>query len=428
MKQITFYLRNLTIKWQVLSLFVLPLGCTLSAQQFVNKSEIDWVKVADFGGGAICGGSTFTINDYAYVCVGNGGGYTPSYKRICYRYDPKMDVWKRLADLPTTANFRQEGVGFSIIGKGYITGGMYEGLASFSYPIDTWEYDPIKNLWYQRSNFPRIGGIWKGTAFSIDSLGYVGLGIAGFVDSYHEPGEKNDFYQFNPKTNKWTQLNDFPGAPRSGAVGFSMNGKGYVGLGYRYDLGSGFNFYTDFWEYDPITDEWTRLPDFPGEGRTNAIGFGLDGECYLGLGQINDFYKYNLETKTWESLNYLPCGVREFTNSFLVNNGIYYGGGSYSYSPYSDFWLYQLKDPTNIPNLIVRQSNRIFPNPVDDYLHINELDELAEVKIIDLHGRVVLQSTISNSLGVFVGCLAKGIYLVKVKNSKEEFDEKLVKK
>jgi len=34
------------------------------------------------------------------------------------------------------------------------------------------------------------------------------------------------FISFNPKTNKWTRLNDFPGAPREDAVGFSMNGKG----------------------------------------------------------------------------------------------------------------------------------------------------------------------------------------------------------
>lgn len=32
--------------------------------------------------------------------------------------------------------------------QGYFTGGMYEGLYSYSYPTDTWEYNPATNLWY----------------------------------------------------------------------------------------------------------------------------------------------------------------------------------------------------------------------------------------------------------------------------------------
>lgn len=31
------------------------------------------------------------------------------------------------------------------------------------------------------------------------------------------------------------------------------------------------------------------------------IGFGVDGDCYVGMGGVNDFYKYNVKGKVWES-------------------------------------------------------------------------------------------------------------------------------
>ena len=427
MTTITLFYRNATNMRQLVLFVYLLLGNVLCAQQLADRTDIDWVRVADYGGGTICGASTFTINDYAYLSMGNEGGYTKNYKRTCYRYDPKTDVWKRMADLPSTATYREDGVGFSVNGKGYFTGGMYEGLYSYSYPTDTWEYNPATNLWYQRTSYPRPGGMWNGIAFTIDTLAYVGLGYAGYVDTEDESGVMNDFYQFNPKTNKWKRLNDFPGAPREDAVGFSMNGKGYVGLGYSYDLGSGYNYYTDFWEYDPAIDDWTRLPNFPGEGRTGPIGFGVDGDCYVGLGGINDFYKYNVKNKVWESLNYLPGGVRSFTNSFLVNNGIYYGGGSYSYSPYSDFWVYQLKTSTNTSILKSQQTDLIYPNPASEHFFVKGLDNLAEVKIYDQLGRLILQDMITPGKSVSVGHLTKGIYMVKVKSGHEVFDLKLMK-
>jgi len=117
MTTITLFYRNATNMRQLVLFVCLLLGNVLCAQQLADRTDIDWVRVADYGGGTICGASTFTINDYAYVCMGDEGGYTTNYKRTCYRYDPKTDVWKRMADLPSTATYREAGVGFSVNGK-----------------------------------------------------------------------------------------------------------------------------------------------------------------------------------------------------------------------------------------------------------------------------------------------------------------------
>ena len=53
-------------------------------------------------------------------------------------------------------------------------------------------------------------------------------------------------------SNSWAQKADLPATGRKGAVAFSIGSKGYVGLG---DDGT---FKKDFYEYDPVTNTWTK--------------------------------------------------------------------------------------------------------------------------------------------------------------------------
>src|SRR6266705_3202749 len=81
----------------------------------------------------------------------------------------------------------------------------------------------------------------------------------------------------------WTQKADFGGAARSGAVGFSIGSKGYIGTG----ADSGFVFQKDFWEYDPATNAWTQKADFGGTARSGAVGFSIGSKGYIGTGADN---------------------------------------------------------------------------------------------------------------------------------------------
>ena len=380
----------------------------------VNSAMAQWVQQADFGGGKIYDAASFVIGNYAYVATGSnyiGFPVDRGYQRFMYRYDPSLDVWKRMADLPPAGKATVQAVGFAIGEKGYVCGGVENATL--------WEYDPATNLWSQRINCPRA--IKEGIGFAITLKAYVGLGGANEIDY------KNDFYEYDPSKNKWTQLNDFPGAPRRGSIGFSMNGKGYTGLGYK-DIGSNnHGYFKDLWEYDPLTDDWTRLPDFPGEAREDAIGFGIDGAIYVGMGGINDFYKYDLKTKEWSTLNYIPGNYRISAFSFCIGSGIYYGGGM-SPNLTSDMWKYSTGSVTSIAKKLEITALKYSPNPVIDDFQISGVEGVSTLLFTDLNGKVLLTKQVTGNETISVNSLPKGIYIVKIISSEGLIEGKLVKK
>ena len=67
------------------------------------------------------------------------------------------------------------------------------------------------------------------------------------------------------------QKANVPSSFRHHASGFSINGKGYLGMGIT---SSGTNL-ADWWMYDPIADTWTQKSNFPGTGRSYCASFSI---------------------------------------------------------------------------------------------------------------------------------------------------------
>jgi N-acetylneuraminic acid mutarotase len=173
----------------------------------------------------------------------------------------------------------------------------------------------------------------EGTSFGIGDIGYFGLGKD--ADTYF-----TDFWKYDPNSNTWTQLSDFPGTPR--AFNFSVNteSKGYMGLGY-----DGTNDLNDFWEYNPANDTWTKLPDFKDQ-RRDVVAFAIGNDIYVGTGSTNrgkvdqnDFYKYS--NGQWTSIAGLSGQKRRSSvAATLSGKGYIIGGLTSSGANLDDFWSY----------------------------------------------------------------------------------------
>lgn len=285
-----------------------------------------WCRQMDFKAGARTEGVGFSIGNKGYI--GTGADLVAAQHRDFWEFDPALNEWTQKANFGGVERF--DAVGFSIGNKGYIGTG-YIGTA---YLKDFWEYDPISNQWLQKAD---CGDIPRGFAFSfsIGNKGYIGSGSDDFFSTRtdfleYDPdlntwtpkatvvprnvgvgfsiGNKgylglgtdgstsyNDFWEYDPTDTsngfdvnnnpkgKWNQKASFPGAPRYGSAGFSIDNKGYIGTGYD----GNFN-YKDFFEFDPISNTWVQKADFGGETRGYGIGFAIGKNGYIGIGNNAD--------------------------------------------------------------------------------------------------------------------------------------------
>ena len=237
------------------------------------------------------------------------------------------NVWVRKADM---VGGRYGAVGFSIGNKGYLGTG-YNGS---SYLNDFWEFDPAANVWTQKANF---GGVarYYASGIAISGKGYIGLGLEAFSNSL------SDFWEYNPTTNAWTAKANFGGAARAAAVSFSIGNKGYVGTG----LSSTGNT-NDFWEYDPMLNAWIPRANFPGAPRSQAIGFAIGNLGYLGTGlvnsTVNDFWEYNPATNSWLQKANAPVATYQGVGFSIDAKGYLamgYDDKLWEYNPSTNAWV-----------------------------------------------------------------------------------------
>jgi N-acetylneuraminic acid mutarotase len=235
-------------------------------------------------------------------------------------------------------------LGFVINGKGFVLGSLLTtSWITGDYISDLWQFDPSGPGWTKKSSCPASGGSL------IEAVVFV-IGDNAYVVAH------NQTWQYNQPTDSWTQKATLPGDERMNATGFAINGKGYLGLGWDEDApGSGLTELNDWWQYDPVADQWTKKGTFPGSKREGAEGFVIDGLGYVisgthyanGQGNFGKtVWQYNPLTDHWTQKGDFPGTGR--WHAVAANGtiggadvGFIAGGDNDGFGPTdSDLWEY----------------------------------------------------------------------------------------
>ncbi len=273
------------------------------------QATAQWERINDWGGPAADGCFSFVIDGNGYV----GGGLGSSH---FWRLDPANDTWSRKADIG--GGPRAWAFSFVIDGKGYAGGGDPTG--EFNVLKDFWQYDPASDSWSQMADFGG-GGRDGMISFSLNGKGFAG---AGFNGQYI----LSDFWKYDPDSDSWSQIGNYPGGAVIFPTVFIIDNVAYVGLG------AGSSEYSSFYKFDG--NSWVRISDFPGGARQAAIAFSIDGKGYVGGGMsgyqqtYTDFYEYDPETDTWtkvDDMNF-PNGNTAWSTAFAIGSEAYAGTGA----------------------------------------------------------------------------------------------------
>lgn len=155
-----------------------------------------------------------------------------------------------------------------------------------------------QGAWTKKADFPTSSRFFA-VSFSIGNKGYYGLGqkqTEPFVYKVY-----NDWWEYDPAKDSWVQKADFPGSGRLGAKGFSLNGKGYAGAGYfimpNGPNAGGNDYQSDIYEYDPSSNTWVKKNDcFLGD---KDFLFVRSDTIWCVNPEYRTLRKYNPLTDTW---------------------------------------------------------------------------------------------------------------------------------
>ncbi|MEE2931216.1 MAG: hypothetical protein VX370_01655 [Bacteroidota bacterium] len=318
-----------------------------------------WNQVSNFIGDGRHHPITFANNDYGFVVSG-------SYLNDAFKYDKLNDTWIQLQNFPGVG--RGYSYGVSVGDKAYM------GLGSTSnglYPNDWWEYDMNNDTWVQLQNFPGDGRNHPAMVVVNNKI-YMGCGS-------NDNGNLGDWWEYDILNNSWIQKTNIIGNNRHHPFYFGIGDYVYVGFGHGSITGPGSNpssnsyIYNDFYRYNPNSDTWTQLNDFPSEARVAGTQFAYNGKGYILSGDGDDhgpltdgeFWEYNPTSDTWNQLTSHPGDAIWAPGNFVIGCDVYFllGQNNNSFVPTTPIAVYKYKlsedcgctDPTafNFSNLAI---------------------------------------------------------------------------
>lgn len=392
---------------------------------YLLQGQVGWTQKANFPGGTRYGANAFTIGTKGYVGMGYNG---TSRLNDLWEYDPGQNSWAQKAALPATGRYLCPA--FAIGTKGYVC----LGATSASAPDvkDIWQYDAPKNAWTLKEDFP--GNPRYGSAgFALNGKGYICCGNEG-----SDTGPfTSELWEYTPGDDSWVQKKSFPGSPRSEMTcsHFIIGNKAYVGLGGSYN-GSGYFFYYDLHAYDPSSDSWTQITDYPGRATGYATGFSSCAKGFMGTGSyfsaaLSQYWQYDPNTNAWKEAVGFPATGRYSMVSCVIQGKAYAGTGSDFTAYYNDWWEYNCSATTagitenNSSDLI-----SVYPDPSAGKFIVQCTEcgmQFNTLQVYNTQGKKVFGSNEPHSqLTIDLSGHPKGVYFVRIVTGEGTSTKKII--
>ncbi len=201
-----------------------------------------------------------------------------------------------------------------------------------------WKFDQTNMTWQQKSIPIAIDQFDSGGVVETDGTNiYVYL-----------PYTNNTFWQYNTITESWSRKSDFIGIPRSNATHFNIDGIIYMGLGTDFSPYDRIR-HIDFYKYNPQNDQWTRVSDATGVvNRGPTASFVIDGIGYFTGGGHStgavDSWSYNPSSDSWTQIADNPYALQSGNAGFAIDGIGYVTASGYTqretwqYDPVTNLW------------------------------------------------------------------------------------------
>ncbi len=293
-------------------------------QQIKIDSLGKWSRIADFTNKPIELMASFRIGSKGYL-VGGWDGSKALNQTL--EFDPVNNQWKILSPIPIQGLYQTATV--VCMGKAYlICGSSNDGLLG----NHVWEYQPQKNIWVQKKDFP---GQPRYAAVSFCSKNSIYFGT-GITLKEQQKVLLNDWWVFHPEKNSWQQLKNLPIGGIASAVALNINEQGYLGIGAELTTSS------KWMAYDDLNDQWIPKKSFPGRINKYQTALVIQKKGYVQLGNSNQSWEYDPLTDNWLPLKIAPF-IKSGAGAFSIGYKGYFMGGSDNGVLQKDVWEFSVE-------------------------------------------------------------------------------------
>lgn len=381
------------------------------------KSQ-SWLQLPDYLGTERDDGVSFVINNKAYCLTGLEVGWQCTSNGFVF--DGSSETWSNMASLPVGKE-RQYATGFSHNNKGYVFGGVN---CSSVYLDDFWEYNPITDSWTTLSNIPSMGRAGMSN-FIIKNKVYI---IGGRLT---DGTVSKEVWEYDFSTHLWLQKNDLPFTGMWRGSAFCIDTTGYICMG----LNNNSTYNHSIYKYNYVIDNWTKISNIhlPDLIYTETAICNKKACLYGGLDSLNNItnslYIFNPLDSGVSINSGIPTFARKGGMAFSINDIFYLTTGVTNSFRTKETW--KNTSLVGVEENFMSNTLDIYPNPNNGSftLRLNNFrSEELEINIINVDGKIVYKSQITNYLTQFDCGLKHGIYIIKINGvkNKEILTKKIV--